>query len=83
MEKLLGKNWITTLGGLIAALGGVLALLPKSVNLDPQWGAFVVGLGGAIAGFGSKDFNNHSTQTEVRKATIEGNIKEADKALLR
>jgi hypothetical protein len=69
MKGILGENWITKLGGLIAAIGGVLALLPKSLDLDPQWGAFAVGLGGAIAGFGAKDYNVHSTQAEVKTST--------------
>lgn len=71
MKNILGENWLTNLGGLIAAIGGVMALLPKSLNLDPQWGAFAVGLGGAIAGFGAKSFNVHSTQNEVKVATEE------------
>jgi hypothetical protein len=83
MESILGKNWLTTLGGIIAALGGLVALLPKSLELDPQWGAFAVALGGAITGVGAKSFNVHSTQGEVKESTKEEVAKEIAQATSR
>jgi hypothetical protein len=81
MENILGKNWLTTLGGLISAVGACLALLPKSMDVDPAWGAFIVGLGAAVAGVGAKSFNVHSTDTEVMKTTIKEDVAK-DKAIL-
>jgi len=74
MEAVLGKNWLTTLGGLISAVGACLALLPKSAEVDPAWGAFVVGVGAAVAGVGAKSFNVHSTDEEVIKATVKEEV---------
>jgi hypothetical protein len=71
MEERFGKNWLTSLGGLIALVGSMLGLLPKSLNIDPQWAIFVAGLGAAIGGFGAKSFNAHSTAAEVQTATKE------------
>jgi len=83
MTKIVGANWITKIGGLISGLGGLIVLLPKSVGLDPAWGGFLSALGGVIVGLGAKDFNNHSTQAEVKKATREEFIKKADETVLR
>lgn len=69
MERVLGKNWLTTLGGIIAALGGLFGLLPKSVDVDPAWGSFVAAVGAAIVGVGAKSFNVHSTHDEMTKST--------------
>ena len=80
MTRLLGENWITKIGALVSGLGGLIVLLPKSVAVDPAWGGFFASLGGVIVGFGAKDFNNHSTQDEVRKATIDDAIKKSDAA---
>jgi len=74
MEAILGKNWLTTLGGIISAIGGCVALLPKSAEVDPAWGGFIAAVGGAIVGVGAKSFNVHSTDTEVMKATVKEEV---------
>ena len=76
MTALLGNNWVTKMGALISGLGGLIALLPKSVEIDPAWGGFVSALGAVIIGLAAKDWNNHSTQAEVKKATDEKKIEE-------
>ena len=69
MEKLIGRNWITKLGAIVAGIGGVLRVLPESLHIDPQWSTFIVSVGAAITGFGAKDFNVHSTVSEIKTAT--------------
>jgi len=71
MENILGKNYLTTIGGIISAIGACLVLLPKSVDLDPAWGGFVTAIGAALTGVAAKSFNVHSTQVEVKGATKE------------
>lgn len=81
MEQLLGKNWPTTLGGLILGLG-----LALETTFPPEiaWIAkSMAAVGGVILGVAAKAFNVHSTQQEVKKSTIETAIKEADDALLK
>ena len=68
---LLGDNWITKLGGIVSGVGGLIVLLPKSLDIDPAWGGFLSAAGGVIVGLGAKDYNNHSTQSEVKQATKE------------
>lgn len=70
MEQILGKNWLTTLGGLILGLG-----LALETTLPPEytWVAkSMAAVGGVILGVAAKAFNVHSTQAEVKKATDEG-----------
>jgi hypothetical protein len=83
MEKLLGQNWLTSLGGLISGIGGILCLLPSSLHLDPQWSVFTIALGGVVVGVGAKSFNVHSTVQQTETATKEktaDDIKEAKKS---
>ena len=75
-RSLLGDNWITKVGGLVSGIGGLIVLLPKSMDVDPEWGGFLSAAGGVIVGLGAKDYNNHSTQAEVKKATEEEKKKE-------
>ena len=81
MEKLLGKNWITTLGGLLLGIG-----LALEGTFPPEYAWIaksLAAIGGVVLGVAAKAVNVHSTQQEVKKSTIEDAIKEADKALLR
>ena len=65
------KNWITTVGGILAAVGTIAsqAPIPAPYKFIP---ALIAALGTAMIGGGAKDFNVHSTAEEVNKATLEG-----------
>lgn len=76
MRKILGDNWITKVGGLVSGIGGLIILLPKTVEIDPGWGGFLSAAGGVIVGLGAKDYNVHSTETQVIQATVEKKIEE-------
>ena len=76
MRKILGDNWITKIGALISGIGGLIVLLPKSVDIDATWGGFLSAAGGVIVGLGAKDDNVHSTQAEIKKSTEEKKIEE-------
>ena len=71
-------NWKTTIGGILAALGAALILVP--LPEEYKWvPAFLTALGGALVGITAKDFNVHSTETEVVNATVKEEVKDAAK----
>lgn len=62
------NNYLTTIGGLLAAIGLALTATP----LPPGWAIappIIAAIGTAIVGFTAKDFNSHSTSDEVKQAT--------------
>jgi hypothetical protein len=75
IEKIFGKNWIPKFGGIIGVAAVTVSMLPKSLEIDPQWAVLLASLGVAIGNLGSKQFNNHSTSEEVKKATIKEEMK--------
>ena len=70
MNDALTKNWITTVGGVLA---GVPALLTGSgIVLPPAYQKWVTLAGGAgvlLLGVAAKQWNNHSTADQVQAAT--------------
>lgn len=63
------KNWITTVGGVLAAVGTIAS---QAVPAPYSWiPALIAAIGSAMIGGGAKDFNVHSTSDEVRTATAE------------
>ena len=81
MERLLGKNWLTTLGGIVAVIGGVLPLLPASLGVDPQWSITIIALGAGFAGITAKAANVHSTLNETMTATKEAAVIKASEQI--
>ena len=72
MEKLLGKNWITTLGGLLLGIG-----LALEGTFPPEYAWIaksLAAIGGVVLGVAAKAFNVHSTHAEVQDATRQENI---------
>jgi len=62
------KNWKTTLGGILAAVG--FAATQVAVPENYKWIFALLGaVGVALMGMTAKDFDNHSTIKEVEKAT--------------
>jgi hypothetical protein len=76
VERFLGKNWITSLAGWIGVSALLVPALPKSLGVDIEWALFLTSASAAIAGFGSKQFNVHSTREEVTTSTINESAKE-------
>jgi hypothetical protein len=63
-------NWKTTLGGILMALGTIAQTTP----IPPQYSwipSLIAALGGAITGVSAKDFDTHSTMSQVQEATKE------------
>lgn len=60
------ENWKTTVGGIMTALGMLGMVLPPPVR-----GIFMIigSIGAVMTGVNAKDFNTHSTQAQVDKAT--------------
>ena len=72
------QNWKTTLGGILLALGQLAPeLLPSNYRWIPP---LLSAVGGVVLGLGAKDFNTHSTEHEVKVATIE-KVATAEKAI--
>ena len=73
------KNWLTSLGGLLAFCGGAaLAAQQSGVNLPPvlmHWLLFAGAIGGLITGLSAKMSSNHSTLAQVTAST--GEVKAA------
>jgi hypothetical protein len=71
------KNYLTSIGG---ALTGVpVLILANFPNLPPKVQhllATCVGIGAVMLGIVSKQWNNHSTQAEVRQATVEAAVEQ-------
>ena len=61
------QNWKTTAAGLIAAIAYALA----NYTGRNDWQGYVGAAAIAALGFLSKDFNTHSTETQVQVATIQ------------
>ena len=62
------KNWKTTLGGILLALGSILPTLP--IPEEYKWLAQVLtAVGGVLLGASAKDFNVHSTYEEIGRST--------------
>ena len=59
------KNWKTTLAGLI----GALAFALQNYNGANTWQGYLGAFAVAAAGFLAKDFDTHSTETQVQTAT--------------
>lgn len=74
MEKILGKNWMTTLAGIVTVIGGAVAVAAQPLGLNPGWGVLVLSLGAGFGNLAAKDFNSHSTQAEVKVATEEKKV---------
>jgi hypothetical protein len=74
LERVFGKNWITKFGGMISMIGGLVAVLPDMLEFEGhnQWAAFIVSIGAAISGFGSKSYN----QDDIDNRDIENSIKQ-------
>ncbi len=69
------KNWLTTVGGIMAGFSGIgLAAQAAGYHL-PEWlglTLFLIGSVGAIVvGVAAKGQDEHSTQGEVQAATLE------------
>lgn len=70
MNELVSKNWLTTAGGILAGLPSLLA--GAGIVLPPQYQKYVTlagGLGVLLLGAAAKQYNNHSTATQVEQAT--------------
>ena len=64
------ENWITTIGGILAAFGTVASQAPIPPPFN--WIPTVIAAGGAaMVGLGAKDFNTHSTVNEVKQSTVD------------
>jgi len=80
------KNWLVTVAGIMAALGGVPLAVASSGITPPSWWAHVtfpfilIGIiGAALLGWAAKGQDEHSTTTETQAATIETAAKESAK----
>lgn len=72
MSTILGKNWMTTIGGLLAGIPTL--IVSSGFVLPPKWTKIlniVGGLGLLLIGLAAKDFTTHSTETQVIKSTVE------------
>lgn len=70
------KNWMTTLGGILAGLPPLIltSFMSAGIPLSPKWTAImsvIGGLGALLIGLAAKDATTHSTAAEVAKATEE------------
>ena len=62
-------NWKTTLAGLISAM----AMAAANYSGPNTWQGYVACLVPAILGALAKDFDTHSTATQVQVATVQAN----------
>ena len=69
------KNWLTTVGGIMAGMTGVPVILGVSHIAIPNWlnvALFVIGaIGTVVTGVAAKGQDEHSVQAQVQAATIE------------
>jgi len=72
------NNWKTTLGGICAAIG-VAGLQVPAVPDNWKWVfAVLAAAGPLLIGASAKDFNTHSTDKEVAKATLVEEVKQVE-----
>jgi len=76
MDKILGENWKTTLGGILSAVGLALVGLETLPEKYKWVGPIMAAIGAALVGATAKDFNVHSTEGEIKAST---EIKVAEK----
>lgn len=74
MESIFGKNWRTTLGGILSGAPGLLMAAFIAAGITPgKWAVFAMtlstGIGVMVLGSNSKDAQTHSTAEEVDSAT--------------
>jgi hypothetical protein len=72
------KNWLVTLAGIMAALGGVPILVASSGVATPAWWGhlafpfILIGIiGSCLLGWAAKGEDEHSTQAQVTTSTKE------------
>lgn len=63
------KNWITTIGGCLGAVGLAVSQVPGLPDDYKMFFAVLGAAGVALSGIAAKDFNVHSTSPEVKEAT--------------
>ena len=63
------NSWKTTLAGLI----GALAMAAANYSGENTWQGYVACLVPVALGFLAKDYNTHSTATQVETATVKAN----------
>ena len=79
LTTIFGENWLTTIPGLLAWIGGaIFVVAPES-----KWGPALLALGAGAGNIAAKSFNVHSTHKEVQKSSIEDAIKKADDAVMK
>ena len=61
------KNWKTTAAGLL----GALAMAAANYTGQNTWQGYLACLAPVAVGFLAKDFNTHSTDTQVQVATVQ------------
>lgn len=81
------KNWLTTVGGLMTALGGVPLLVATSGYTPPSWWQHLVFpliligiLGAVITGWAAKGADEHSDQSQVNTATVVKKVEQVQEA---
>lgn len=65
------NNWMTTLGGFLAGIPSI--VLGSGLPVSPLWSHILYiagGIGVLLIGLAAKDFNTHSTNTEVIQSTV-------------
>jgi hypothetical protein len=74
------KNWKTNLAGIIGGIASLGAIAGTMAGyLPPKYAAIAVGIATTATAIGnlmSKDYDTHSTATEVQVATVEKEIAE-------
>lgn len=76
----LPQNWLTTLGGLMAGVPAV--VLNSGMVLSTNWQhaiGLIGGLGVMIGLTAAKQYNVHSTATQVQTSTVEAAVADAKK----
>jgi len=61
------KNWKTTVAGLLTAL----IMAAANYSGPNTWQGYLACLGPVAIGFLAKDFDTHSTQTQVNVSTVQ------------
>ena len=69
------KNWLTTLGGLLAGLP--ILIINSGFVLTGKWPqilSIIGGLGALLIGLAAKDAGTHSTMAQVQASTAEAEV---------